>query len=54
MKKGVHNGTPNQFHRGGRKGIHHSLLFWAGFFLLLGAILFYVLSDDLSWVRQVH
>jgi hypothetical protein len=28
--------------------IHHSLLFWIGLFLCLGAITIYVLSEDLS------
>jgi hypothetical protein len=34
--------------------IHHSPLFWIGFFLLIVAIVFYVLSDDLSWRPQIH
>jgi len=29
--------------------LHHSRLFWVGFFMLLLAITIYVLSDDLSW-----
>jgi hypothetical protein len=38
----------------GLRRIHHSPLFWAGFFLFLLAIAIYVLSDDLSWVPVVH
>jgi len=34
--------------------IHHSPLFWAGFFLLMVAIIFYVLSDDLSWRPRIQ
>jgi hypothetical protein len=34
--------------------IHHSPLFWVGFFLLMVAIAFYVLSDDLSWRPRIH
>jgi hypothetical protein len=33
----------------GRKPIHHSPVFWVGFVLILVAIAFYVLSDDLAW-----
>ena len=34
--------------------IHHSPLFWFGFFLFLAAIAIYVLSDDLSWRPRIH
>ncbi len=34
--------------------IHHSRLFWVGFFLFLAAITFYVFSDDLSWRPGIH
>ncbi len=35
--------------RRGWKRIHHSPVFWIGFFLFLAAIAIYVLSGDLSW-----
>ena len=35
--------------RRGWKHIHHSPLFWVGFFLFLAAIAIYLWSDDLSW-----
>ncbi len=51
-KDSHHGGSPKPAFRG--RGIHHSPLFWVGFFLLLAAIAIYVLSGDLSWMPRVH
>jgi hypothetical protein len=40
--------------RRGWKHIHHSPLFWVGFFLFLAAIAIYLWSDDLSWHPRLH
>jgi uncharacterized iron-regulated membrane protein len=46
--------APKPARRRDWRRIHHSLLFWVGLFLCLGAITIYVLTEDLSWRPRVH
>jgi hypothetical protein len=49
-KENHHGGTPiPAIRRRDWRRIHHSPLFWVGFFLFLAAMAIYVLSIDLSW-----
>jgi len=56
MTKDAHHKRAPDPAAGQRVGrpIHHSPLFWIGFVLILVAIAFYVLSDDLAWRPQIH
>ncbi len=44
-----HGGAENPPVRRNWRRLHHSRLFWVGLFMMLLAIMIYVLSDDLAW-----
>ncbi len=49
MGKGYGGASKPRVRRRHWRRIHHSRLFWVGFFLFLAAITIYVFSDDLAW-----